>query len=240
MQSLQLSLIDFSNKRSSNHFIDYNDYIEYQTKKGLSFEKDNIKWTEGQVKCIKAKFSHLSNKNLRILDICCGDGRGLKTFIDLGFKDITGVEICDEKIIIAKQIHNNILKRDICSGPFELGEKYDIIYSSHSLEHVLNPEFTLKNILTFLKEDGICFLILPYPDLNAGDPQNDHSFKIHCGVVPLGLHIEDNGNTVCSNIEKMGFKVLEKSFFNYRENEIHITIKKISVKYFIYYFFLIF
>jgi 2-polyprenyl-3-methyl-5-hydroxy-6-metoxy-1,4-benzoquinol methylase len=224
-EEIKQELVDFSNKRSDNWFLNYDDYINYQTKSGLSFEKDNLHWTNGQHKCIEKHFSSI-DRNLRILDICCGDGRGLQKFKELGFTNVTGVEICDEKIKFSKEINSNILKVDICAGPFELGEKYDIIYSSHSIEHVLNPEYTIKNIMNYLKDDGIFFLILPYPDVAAADPSFDRRFKEHCGVIPLGLHINDNGVTIYNIIKNIGFNVIDMSFDNFREPEIHLTIKK--------------
>jgi SAM-dependent methyltransferase len=220
---MEHELIDFFNKRTTNQFIDYQDYINYQVKYGLSFENENEKWCKGQQICIENKFKNL-NKNLRILDICCGDGRGLQKFKDLGFLDVTGVEISDDKIKLANQFNYKIIKRDICLGPFDFGEKYDIIYSSHTIEHVLNPLFTIKNIMNNLKPDGKFFLVLPYPDIEASNPQSDHRFKVHCGVVPLGLHINDNGKTLCKNIEEIGYNVVNVEFENFREPEIHLTI----------------
>jgi SAM-dependent methyltransferase len=224
MQELKQELVNFSNKRSSNHFLDYDDYVKYQTKNGLSFEKDQYEWIQGQRSCIENKFKNV-NRNLRILDICCGDGRGLQKFKEMGFTNVTGVEISDEKIEFAKTFEFNIIKQDICSGPFNFGEKYDIIYSSHTIEHVLNPEYTIKNIMKSLKGDGTFFLILPYPDVGAANPLDDHRFKIHCGVIPLGLHINDKGETICNIIKNMGLSIVNIEFHSYREPEIHLTIK---------------
>ncbi len=218
-------LVDFSNKRSNNLFLDYDNYIYYQTNVGLSFEKDNYIWTNGQQMCIENKFKNMDRK-LRILDVCCGDGRGLMKLNELGFKDVTGVEISEEKINFAEQTGYTILKRDICSGPFTFGKKYDVIYSSHTIEHVLHPEYTIRHIMNSLNDDGVFFLILPYPDIGAADPSNDGRFKIHCGVIPLGLHICDNGSTTIDIIRNMGFKVVNVEFDNYREPEIHLTITK--------------
>lgn len=225
MEEIKKTLVDYFNHRTSNVFIDYDDYINYQTRQGLSFEKDNSHWTNGQQMCIDNIFSDL-DRNSKILDICCGDGRGLIKFKELGFNNVTGVEISDEKINFAKTIGYNIIKRDICCDPFDFGENYDIIYSSHTIEHVLNPEYTIKNIMNVLKEDGTFYLILPYPDIDAANPNNDHRFKIHCGVIPLGLHICDNGLSTVNIINNMGFKVVNVKFDNYREPEIHLTIKK--------------
>jgi 2-polyprenyl-3-methyl-5-hydroxy-6-metoxy-1,4-benzoquinol methylase len=225
MESIQQHLIDFSNQRSENKFKNYEDYINYQTKQGLSFEKDNVSWTEGQKKCINDHFKN-TNRESKILDVCCGDGRGLQQFKDMGFINITGVEISDEKIHFAKEINKTIIKRDICCGPFDFGENYDVIYSSHTIEHVLHPEYTIKNLMNLLKDDGKCIIILPYPDIEASNPYNDSRFKIHCGVIPLGLHINDNGKTTIDIITNMGFKVINVNFNQYREPEIHLTIVK--------------
>ena len=56
-------------------FENYDDYINWQIKTGLSFEKDNYKWMNGQRKCIESNFIYM-DKNSKILDICCGDGQG--------------------------------------------------------------------------------------------------------------------------------------------------------------------
>ena len=61
-------MVDYFNQRTNNVFIDYDNYIYYQTQQGLSFEKDNFHWTFGQQLCIEKKFSNL-DRNLKILDI---------------------------------------------------------------------------------------------------------------------------------------------------------------------------
>ena len=223
---LKNSLIEFSNKRNkSNQFVDYDEYIYYQTVAGMSHEIDCDSWAKGQIICINDKFESI-NRSSKILVASCGDGVCLKQLKLLGFTDVTGLEICDEKINIAKTNKFNVIKMDICSGPFNLNEKYDVIYSSHTLEHVLNPMFTFKTIANFLQEDGIIHLILPYTDIEAANPNNNHRFKVHCGVIPLGLHINDNGNTICDIFTKEGFKVISKDLFSYREPEIHLKICK--------------
>jgi 2-polyprenyl-3-methyl-5-hydroxy-6-metoxy-1,4-benzoquinol methylase len=219
-------LIEYSNKRSDKlKFKDYDDYIFSQVKRGLSFEKDSPEWANGQRICIENKFKNL-DRNLKILDICCGDGVGLSKFKEMGFNNVFGAEICDEKIEFAKK-YAPVIKTDICSGPFNFDTDFDIIYSSHSIEHVLNPEYTINNIVKFLKDDGTFFLILPYPDLKAANPIFEHNFKIHCGTMPLGLHIRDNGTSVSNIIKNMGFHIIDTQFYHYREPEIHLTLKKI-------------
>lgn len=228
LNNLKTSLVLKSNKRDKNNiFKNYDDYVYWQCVPGLSFEKDNEKWTNGQIRCIEDKFKNL-NRDLKILDICCGDGRGLKKLKQMGFKNITGVEISDEKIKIAKSFAN-VIKIDICCFDNNLPDVYDVIYSSHTIEHVLDPIYTINKIKKHLKPDGIMFLILPYPDYQAADPNlmGGHNFKVHCGVMPLGLHLADKGETVCNIIKNIGFEIIKCDFSIYREPEIHLTLKNI-------------
>ena len=226
IQNIKSNLIKYSNLRDDTcRFENYDDYINWQTKIGLSFEKDNNKWMNGQRKCVEQNFDTM-DRNSKILDICCGDGQGLKKFKEMGFKNVYGVEVCKDKINLAKQYGYTIYDCDICSGPFDVGDNYDCIYSSHTIEHVLNPEYTIRNIMSKLKDNGTFILILPYPDYWAGEPLNEHSFKVHCGVIPLGLHINDNGFTVFNTIRQMGYKITDYKFESYREPEIQLIITK--------------
>lgn len=224
-QSILQELINYSNSvAKETRFCDYNDYIKAQTEEGLSHEINKSKWADGQKKCIDYYFKDL-DRRIAILDICCGDGVGLERLRDLGFINITGVEIADSKIKNAKK-HGKVFKMDVCSGPFNFDDKFDVIYSSHTLEHVLNPEYTIKQILNFLKDDGFFILVLPYPDIKSVSTENKHNFRVHCGSIPLGLHINDKAKTTLNRISEMGLKVIECEFKDYRESEIHLVIKK--------------
>jgi hypothetical protein len=77
-----------------------------------------------------------------------------------------------------------------------------------------------------LKDNGIFILILPYPDYGAASPLHESRFKIHCGVIPLGLHINDKGYTIYNTIKKMGYKITDYKFESYREPEIQLIITK--------------
>jgi 2-polyprenyl-3-methyl-5-hydroxy-6-metoxy-1,4-benzoquinol methylase len=221
-------LVEFSNRRSHQcHFTSYDDYVNSQVIYGLSHESENSHWKSGQIRCVNDKLSDF-NRDISILDVCCGDGVGLLRMKELGFTNVVGVELSDKKIERARiSTGLNVVQKDICSGPFDFDQEFDVIYSSHTIEHVLNPEYTLSQLKKFLKKDGTMFLVLPYPDVAASSPHNVHPYKVHCGVIPLGLHVKDNGVTTRSIIEKMGFRVIHCEFFDYREPEIHLTLKNV-------------
>ncbi len=50
--------------------------------------------------------------------------------------------------------------------------RWDYIYSSHCLEHLVNPVKTLEHWKSRLKKDGVIFLYLPHPDMEYWRPQN--------------------------------------------------------------------
>ena len=226
MEELQQALVDFSNRRSDiAKFKNYQDYINAQAVEGLSHEIGSEHWSNGQIRCINDKFKDIP-KHYSILVASCGDGVCLKHLSELGYTNVTGLEIVDEKISNAKKYNSNVIKTDICTGPFNLTQEYDVIYSSHTLEHVLCPQYTIESLSKFLKPDGIIHVILPYPDVDAATPWHLHRFRVHCGVAPLALHIRDNGQSTCQVFKNMGFDIVDYSFHSYREDEIHLVMKK--------------
>ena len=53
-------------------------------------------------------------------------------------------------------------------------EKYDYIFSSHTLEHLPDYVEALVYWKEHLKGDGVLFLYLPHPDMEYWRPQNNH------------------------------------------------------------------
>ena len=39
-------------------------------------------------------------------------------------------------------------------------------------------------------------------------------------------HVEDKGKTTCEIFTNMGFDIINHSFYSYREDEIHLVMKK--------------
>ncbi len=46
----------------------------------------------------------------------------------------------------------------------------DYVFSSHTIEHVANPEAAMAEVHRVLRKGGLCFLFLPYPGHDAWDP----------------------------------------------------------------------
>lgn len=51
-------------------------------------------------------------------------------------------------------------------------DKFDFIFSSHCLEHLVNPVAALKHWQSRLRPGGVLFLYLPHPDMEYWRPQH--------------------------------------------------------------------
>jgi SAM-dependent methyltransferase len=98
----------------------------------------------------------------RILDIGCGDGSFAARF----GKDaeIFGVDVSQLAIDLAKGVGVSAYKADIsCEKlPFENGF-FDVVYMGDVIEHLLNPDFAVKEASRVLKSNGV--LVLSTPNL---------------------------------------------------------------------------
>jgi SAM-dependent methyltransferase len=50
--------------------------------------------------------------------------------------------------------------------------QFDFIFSSHCMEHLVNPVAAIEHWKTRLKAGGTLFLYLPHPDMTYWNPQN--------------------------------------------------------------------
>jgi SAM-dependent methyltransferase len=195
----------------------HKEYLELQTTKYKSFESTNERWAEGQRRYILEHFSGMP-LDTWILDCACGDGVGLRVFAELGFECVHGVECDSEKAVMARESGYRVMNFDFHSlQPF--GTVFDVVYSSHSLEHALEPDRVLKEFHRVLEPDGILFLVLPFPDTGT--------IEAHVAKEKLGTVVDDGGAKVVAYIESMGFELLNKQFDSFREPEIWLTFKKV-------------
>lgn len=103
-------------------------------------------------------------KNIKILDLGCGDGQFLEMLQKKGFNNLYGLDISLTRVKRARQLTGLDAKR-IKKGfaektPFQSGF-FDIIICSEVIEHVKNPEEIVSEIHRLLKKGGFFILATP-------------------------------------------------------------------------------
>ena len=204
------------------------EYEQIQKVKYRSFESDNEKWKAGQRRCISIFVQpHLppmtkeQKEYFNILDCACGDGVGLDVFRSFGYQPV-GIEFEEEKIKRAKAKGHNVRNYDMHDPHLsKVRECFDVVYSSHSLEHAHDPEMVLHNFYEMLKPEGKLFLVLPFPDRGPDDA--------HCGKYKLRTAVEYSATTapLMDVLEGCGFKWEEVRLDTWREEEVWVRARKI-------------
>lgn len=149
-----------SNKVYEKSFWDNTHYKDYT---GSDFSDKGI---QDLVKSWHSWFNYFKkyfDDKKSILDIGSGSGISLVMFEKEGY-DVTGIEPDSRNV----ELINKRLKNGKCiSGFFEnikLKNKFKIIWSSHSFEHVKNPNSFLKKCVELLDDDGILCIVVPDGD----------------------------------------------------------------------------
>lgn len=122
----------------------------------------------------------------KFLELGAGSGEMLNQFKQLGF-DVEGLDLDPKAIQNAKQKGLKVYQGDIFTKRFK-GETYDIIFSSHFIEHVPDPISVMKESLRILKKGGVFMAITPNTSsflhrclkskwLNLDPPRHLHMFN---------------------------------------------------------------
>jgi len=114
-----------------------------------------------------------------ILELGVGGGQASFWFDQKGY-DITGIEP-DERNV--RLINKKLKRGKIIHGFIEdinLEQKFDVIWMSHVLEHLIRPDIFLKKININLKQEGVFFIEVPSsehgPTLNSSIYKNPHVY----------------------------------------------------------------
>ena len=100
-------------------------------------------------------------KDVRILDVGCGQGHLLGKIKAHGYENLTG---CDYTDFSDRGMPFHFFQQD-CNQPFpsDLGA-FDIILSSEVIEHLENPWQFIRHLKAQLKEGGTLMLSTPNPE----------------------------------------------------------------------------
>lgn len=191
-----------SRKRNSNLSIKEFEKLQtrYKSRSEYGYDKYST-WARGfnralQLINIEDSFKE---RNLDILELCCGDGMTGKILNDYGH-NVLQHDISDWRDPRARS--NNFLQQDL-SRTLQLPDsKFDLVFSYNSFEHIPNPAQTLSDIKASLKPDGIAFIEFG-PLYNS--PWGLHVYRTIFFPYPQFLFSEEFVN---GRLEKLGIKDL--------------------------------
>jgi len=96
------------------------------------------------------------DKNMKILDVGCGNGDFLFSLRELGFKNVVGIDPFIEKDLKYENgLH--VFKKELS----EIEEEYDIVIFKGSFEHMPHPAKVLHAAHRILLSNGYCIIRIP-------------------------------------------------------------------------------
>jgi 2-polyprenyl-3-methyl-5-hydroxy-6-metoxy-1,4-benzoquinol methylase len=144
----------------------------------------------------------------KLLEIGSGYGINLLELEKCGLL-VTGIEPDKRNV---KYI-NQILKNGKCLDGFwetiDLNEKFDILWFSHSFEHLLNPHLSLKKASSLLTKNGVIFIEIP-------NTQNKKTLEISINENPHIYHFTES--SIKNLVTSQGFEILHCDIFVRRRN----------------------
>lgn len=196
-------------------------YINYLQFVNNNEEISSLHVVETNKICINHFFKDYG-RSIRILDASCSDGVAMKNLLDMGFRNIIGAELNINSMMKARR-YGVIIPGDISYSLNGVEDNYfDVIFSSHTLEHVPNPSLVINNFYRILNPNGSLIIILPYPEIKEGAAGGNHISN-----TILGLLINDEAQTCSKFIEGHGFKQEFKKIETTRQTEVWFKFSKV-------------
>ncbi len=150
-----------------------------------------------------------------VLDVGCGIGQAMAYLKGKGYEHVRGIDLNEEKIFVAHCFGMDARAGDVSRWKFR--QKFDVVYCSHAFEHMLETSRALWNLKEHATEGADFIFILPYPD--NGDA------TVHVASLDLGLHEEDDGESVANYFISRGLTMIEKKVDSLREPEIWLHFR---------------
>ncbi len=111
----------------------------------------------------------------RVLDIGCGGGHLLRRMAEVGFRNLTGIDLFMPERAICHHENLKIVKTDLAAFADQC---FDFIMMHHSFEHLPDPLSHLKHIYKMLAPGGLVLLRQPLSDGEAFRRYGPHWFQL--------------------------------------------------------------
>jgi methionine biosynthesis protein MetW len=97
---------------------------------------------------------------LKVLDIGCGDGSFIVKFKECC--DVFGVDVSQIAVRKALDVGVNAYEVDVSYEKLPFSDQYfDIVYMGDVIEHLINPDFAVDEMMRVMKADGYAVLSTP-------------------------------------------------------------------------------
>lgn len=128
-----------------------------------------------------------------ILDI----GGGAGTFLRyLNIDDATIIDLGGEESLVGDY---KFMNADITRKFPRFCKKFKTIFVMETLEHIKNPLYLMAQVYDILKDEGICYVAVPYTPLDINREKQENKFNCHVCRWKL--------NELCEQMNKLGFLV---------------------------------
>lgn len=110
-------------------------------------------------------------KSSKILDFGCGYGNGMLCLQSMGYENIYGVELGEQRVRVASRYFPGRVKGGSVTEAYEFGKEhgpFDLVVVHHILEHLRNPYETIKNLVPLLAPGGK--ILIAVPDIYTESP----------------------------------------------------------------------
>lgn len=152
------------------------------------------------------------DSDTRVLDIGPANGFFMVLLRELGFEDLTGLEISPVFLEVARRKGLTVFPGDVLTGEgFErLSPPYGAVMLMEVLEHVESPLDALRNVRDLVADDGFLFLTVPMCDcvfdrirrMFSGTTRRDQVLRID----ETHLHAFDRAS-ISELLTEAGFRV---------------------------------
>jgi len=146
-------------------------------------------------------------KDANILEIGCGYGDMLRILKNGGYTNLIGIESSKVRAMVAEKAHNIRVNNEAFEDiGFHKDQKFDIIFSYHTLEHSYDPSEVIKKA-SELQDEGD-YLILSLPN-HVGEPT--------MGVFTFLPHLHSFSQTSLTRLlNENGYQMIDNNFVRER------------------------
>ena len=134
-------------------------------------------------------------KGKRVLDLGCGYGEHCKLFLERGAESVTGIDISEKMLAVARQENSDPRIRYLHMAIEDIGqlkETFDVVVSSLALHYVEDFSGVCQNVCGLLSPGGIFLFSQEHPLVTShsgGDrwTKNEAGEKLHVNISNYGV-----------------------------------------------------